>query len=1664
MLNYGRTHRNIFLFCVLLICFAPGGVFGQTAAKHTAFQASGDIFGTRGFIENKGQFDNVFTDGTKVLFLYEHAGEKVYLTSRGLVYDLRRDSPKADHEAFEAAEWGHEPADEEPEWSRVFVRWTNASPSASVVTDQKQGHYFTYGAAEYNSSVFKQVTYKDLYPGIDLVLTLPDSRSRGIKYYYHVIAGADVEKIVTDYSGDIKGIQFQNDGSLMVQTAYGDIVDEAPVSYYADGEPLKSQFELDGSRVTLSFPDGRSPERAMVIDPWVTAITSLSSTNYAFDVDFDFVNNTYLYGGNGPFRIANYNINGTLQWTFSGTVINPNWVSNPVSTYISNFGVNKFTGQSFVGQAVQTAGAQIIRVSSLGNYDNFISSQSQNFREIWDLGFHCQTADVFILGGGTFTNTSAATINTVNGQMNIASFNPTITGCCLDVVSHAIDDQGNIFVIYAGPTVINNKIGLINNTFNGHVWLGASGYTTFGEVQNKTGFTSSGVSGNGFNSLAVNANYLYYYDGSNLAAYNKTTGTMVASTAVGLTVKQQAGIVVDDCNNLYIGGNGSILSYHFNGTSFSTLTAIGLSVSTQNQFVYDIKYNRTTKMLYVCGSGFAGTYSAINSLSCPNPLGVCLFSQGGLNAITNSITCASLGTATISVTGGIGPFTYTWWPSMQTGSVMSGLGPGTHTVLVYDAGYGATYTTLTNFVSPLPLTGSLNISHVTCNGANNGSVSVTNIAGGSGNHTYKWFVGNNSYTTTTISGLSPGGFTVVVTDQLTACSFTLSSVITQPPSFSLSIIATPTTACAGTPVTLISVPSGGTPGYTYSWTAGPPTITYAATGAPGPQVFTLTAFDGQNCSLTRTISVPFLNTPTLSVANASICPGKTATLSVSGANTYTWSNLVVGSTNSVTPSANTVYTVTGSSAVCASTTTAQVVILPLPQPVFSGNSPVCSGKPLLMTASGGVAYAWTGPSGFVGAGSSMTVPVTSPSHAGVYQFTVTGANSCTASASGTITINDTPTISATGSAACETGTLLLQSVASCTSCNFYWTGPSGFVSQLKNPVIVFPPVALTGSYNLLVTSAEGCTAAASASATVFANPVAQFAAGSPVCEGASLSFTAASALGSVYNWTGPNGFFSTLQNPVITNAQPAASGSYTLKVINGLCQHQVSHPAYVNPLPGALISGSTSVCRGKTISLTALPSPSTAGCTWQGPAGYQSFGATMLRGGAIEGWSGTYAVTVTDQNQCSRTISTLVSVYPNPVLSVADQTVCLREPATLAATGADTYQWIGPGLLNGSGGTVTIGSAQFAAPVNYFVTGYSAQGCSVTAGVTLFTKPLPVPNISLDPSNRVCVGNTVKMSGSGGEIYEWRGPGLLYLEGKEVTLPLWALARGGDFTLTVTDAKGCRQSTDTSIVTVPLPDGWITHASKGVCVPFCADFRISSLSPGATVSWQTPALHTTEQVRVCYHKPGRYTISASLYDKTTTCANTLTYAINAWPQPVADFSYTPEHPVEHSEPVTFYEQSQPISTGSEDGTSFSWYFLHDRTCNTEGASASCLFEHEGSYPVALEVKTSQGCSDTIVKKITIAPDISIFVPNSFTPNEDNRNETFYPVVRGIEKITFQVFNRWGGVIFSTNTIGEGWDGFFRDKISPEGVYAWKLIALDRNGNNRQLIGHVTLYR
>jgi gliding motility-associated-like protein len=1070
-------------------------------------------------------------------------------------------------------------------------------------------------------------------------------------------------------------------------------------------------------------------------------------------------------------------------------------------------------------------------------------------------------------------------------------------------------------------------------------------------------------------------------------------------------------------------------------------------------------YTVSLIMYYSCGGGTDTIRQAVN------------INQPCISVTSTSITCATLGSATVQATGGIGPFSYTWMPTNQTSSVATGLAPGLYTLTVFDFGNNFTYTAQTLFTSLIPLTG--NISHagsVSCNGANTATGNVTNLAGGSGTQTTIWTNGTATLTGESVNALGAGLWSVTVTDALTGCQLNDLFLITQPFAQGLNISASSPTACAGASISFTGVGFGGTPGYTYSWSAGPASDTHTVSEASGGNyVYSLTATDANTCSVSQTVMVSFISNPVLSLPSVSICPLQTGTLTAGGATSYTWSTSATTGSISDSPTVTTVYTVTGESSGCISTTTGAIVLKTVPAPLMSSNSPRCNGQSLNLFGGGGTGYLWNGPQSFTSAAQNPVLNSATPSNSGVYQVTVTAANGCTASTSGTFTVHPTPTVSASAGTVCV-NTVLQLNASSVPGAGFTWSGPVNFNSTQQNPSLSNVSVNRTGNYFVVATSAAGCTNITSAHGSVVPQPTVSFTTNSPRCLGQDLVLNAsATAGGQVFSWAGPNGFASASVVNTITAAGTVAAGIYQLVVTTGPCTASLSQAVIIHPLPSPVVSYNGPVCENRSMIVTVStpPNQNITGYNWQTPAGLTSPNNLIAVNSAGYAHSGVYSATVTDTNGCKASASSTIIVLQNPTVTAASATVCLYQPATLTAQGAKDYFWIGPGLAVPNGANAVVGSAVSLQGVSYLVIGTAVNGCTSAATASLSAWPLPVPLIAVSPANRICLNGTTVLRGLGGKYYEWYGPHKIYHAGEHFSVTATSIIFDGTYTLVATDDKGCQGKATTNISVTALPEGGLTGTAMEECVPFCSDFsfRPAAGQPSLVASWQIfeggklkMNFSNTEKFTWCFKTAGDHLIRGSFEDPASGCRNTGTFTVSAHPPPEADFTWKPEMPVEKEDAVLFLNNSDGASQ-----TGWDWFFINDAT-RFRGENQQFSFGEAGVFPVALVVRNTWGCSDSVVKNIEVLPDFHVFIPNAFTPNTDGKNETFTAVTRGVREYHLAVFNRWGEKIFESTDPATGWDGSYKGGPCQQDVYAWQIYVISHSGERRELKGSVTLYR
>ncbi|AKD53813.1 SprB repeat-containing protein [Spirosoma radiotolerans] len=882
---------------------------------------------------------------------------------------------------------------------------------------------------------------------------------------------------------------------------------------------------------------------------------------------------------------------------------------------------------------------------------------------------------------------------------------------------------------------------------SGSVSVGVTGGSGSYTYRWSNGSTSASLSG-----LVAGTYSVSVTDGSGCVASGQVTvGEPAIILAVYNPVRGVCPSVVGDIVPVSISGGSAPYTYRWNtGATSAGLT--GVSSGTYTVTITDARGCVAT--------GSAVLVAPTCPVVCPTPI--------GLNLVVTAAQCGSAtGQITASVTSGVAPYSYVW-SNGQSGRSLSGLASGIYSVTVTD-GNGCTgvVSNVTLPGSQAPTVSLVSVSPAAC-GQASGGASVS-ASGGSGAYTYQW---SNGASTSSVSGLSAGSYTVSVFDG-SGCQGLLTVVV--PGSSSLSLTASATPAACGNASGSASVSaSGGTTPYQYKWSSGALTASVSglASGA-----YSVTVSDAGGCSATMTVNVNSVSGPSLSVnatpaaCNATASGSATAVASGgSGVYTYQWSSGQSTSVVSGLSAGTYTVSVTDGNGCKAS----QQVVISQPAAILAIYSPariVCPstvGSITQVSISGGTApYSYSWSNGATSAGLNNV-------GAGSYTVTITDARGCVATGTATLTpANCPPVCPPLGInlvvTAAECGSATGQITASLTS----GTAPYTYVwsNGQNGPTITG---LSSGVYSVTVTDGNGCTGVSgSINLPGSQAPAVSLVSVSPAACGQATGGASVSASGGLapysYSWS----------NGASTSSVSGLSvGTYTVRVLDGSgCQGLLT----------VVVPGSSS------LSLTASATPAACGSA-SGSAGVVVSGGTRpyqykWSNGAITASvsglvSGAYSVSVTDAGGCSATATVNVNSVSGPSLSVNSAGASCNATASGSAT-AVVSGGLAPYSYSWSNGASTSSVSGLSAGT-YTVRVTDGNGCQASQQVVI-SQPAAILAI-YSPARIVCpstVGSITQVSISGGTApysYSWSNG---------ATSAGLNNVGAGSYTVTITDARGC---------------------------------------------------------------------------------------------------------------------------------------------------------------------------------------------------------------------------------------------------------------------------------
>lgn len=1016
------------------------------------------------------------------------------------------------------------------------------------------------------------------------------------------------------------------------------------------------------------------------------------------------------------------------------------------------------------------------------------------------------------------------------------------------------------------------------------------------------------------------------------------------------------------------------------------------------------------------------------------------------------------GLAQVYNTGGSAPYTYEWNdPASQTSDMANNLCAGMFNVTATDAN-GCSVSANVTIGQPQILLANVVKQNVKCFGACDGTASVT-VNGGTSPYNYLW--SPSFQTTSSVTGLCAGVHNVTVTDSL-GCIVVSGANITEPAELIVDVTNVQDANCNQQNGSACVAVAGGTGAISYNWPNNISNATCASGIGAGNYLVLVT--DASGCSDSTIVSVGNINGPNVSIlsyTNAS-CYGYqdgTATATISGGvSPYS----VVWNDPSNTPSSN----VTGLPAgVWGITVTdnagcidaANVTILePTPMLISAQNLTqatcigFCDGTASALANGGTSPYSYTwNPATNIQTGLNAIDLCVGPN-----TLIVSDNNSC----KDTVVFNIT-----------QPSNLSLNAQVFNVKCNGQSNGSIVLIGDGGNAPYSY-------SWNPSVSSNAQATnlSAGTYEAFIIDNNNCTYSQTYTVSEPAVISLTTSSLSSScnisngvaIVSATGGTPGYSYLWNPTGQQNDTAFNllqGQYNIAV-RDIYNCSSSATVTVGNIPKPVIETFTShaSCYGDS-SGQSLAVVNSGGIPpysflWT-PTGQTTSNATGLT-------AGTYTVQVKDSTGCTVNGFSIVN-QPGPfLLNISpDLTLCTGQSGQVYAVASGgtpgyAYSWTPNG---GNTNNVTVNPS---ASTIYSITAFDNHGCMVGPKAIQVTVRAPIVAVISGPDS-ICLGATSNLAsnvtgGLGTYVYSW-------IPNSEPTSGIVVNPnQSGIYNYSVIVNDGCSLA-DTAFATLvvnPKPSLLFVSDIYEGCVPLTINFAASNSLPGAIVwnfgdnnsgNGNTP-IHT-------YNQSGEFSVSA-IVTTPEGCSDSVTNVnyINAFPLPVADFSFSPNEELDvFNSEVTFTDNSTIPNT---------WIWNFGDSLNNPVGYTSVdqnpvhMYNDTGNYCIKLLVTSDKGCTDTTLKCLYIKPSVAIYIPNAFTPNGDAINEGFKPVHVGIveDDYKFMIFDRWGNLIFETKNRYDSWDGTLGGQPCQIDTYVYRLQCKDIFANPHNYTGQVHLVR
>jgi len=843
-----------------------------------------------------------------------------------------------------------------------------------------------------------------------------------------------------------------------------------------------------------------------------------------------------------------------------------------------------------------------------------------------------------------------------------------------------------------------------------------------------------------------------------------------------------------------------------------------------------------------------------------------------------------------------------------------------------------------------------------------------------------------------------------------------------------------------------AVVTGGNAPYSYTWT--PSAATTSAINSVAPGSYTVTVKDATGCFTGTAVVLIPANVTTLAVNSSTICYGKTTTLTAVGVmNSYTWTpgntlNTTGGPVVIANPTTTTIYTVSATNSLgCIGSAISTVVVNPLP--IIAVNNPTaCLNTSFTLTSNGGSAYSWVGPNAYTSALQNPIFAVASPSLNGNYTVMVTSLQGCTQTAVANVSVVMLPTVSIVG-----TQTLCSHNfngstnsvVISASGANSYtWNLPIGFTAfpSLNLSTFTLNPPTTSAPINSLIsvigTGPGGCTNIAVYNIGVIPNPTISVTTAS-MCFGTSAILTATGA--TTYLWAPSNSLSSPFGSSV--TATPSVTTIYGI-VGSSLNCNSITQLITVTVVPNPVIiisPANPTICAGSNINLVATGATN---YTWSPSNSLNSAnGSTVNANPAIT----TNYTIIGEAATCTSVATKQLIVIPLPTLqALASKTVlCIGEKVNINANGASSYTW---SPVNEFGNSITVSPN---ASTTYYLIGNNGM-CTATLSVPITVLPKPVLELSTNPQ-KICFGYSTTINASGAQSYSWSpSPNSLNLGGNLATVSPTASTNYTVMGINYAGTVACMMTKEILIDIIPT-----IVASVNGSVEICQGQTVKLNASGSNTYFWNPSDGLNNSLIANPNANPRSTTLYTVYiSDGGYCRVSSSVLVKVNPQPTVNTG-----------PDLIFNSDEPMYLKAIGTGTITWILGDGILCH-DCPNSQVITRIGGNY--IAQTINQYGCKSTDDLNIEVTNYYSIYIPNVFTPNFDDINDTFLVYGVGISNVEMSIFDRWGEKLFNSKEQLKGWDGTYKGEFCKSDVYTYTVNFTSLDGKKHTKSGHVSLLK